>query len=336
MQTPRIQIIVLNYRTPALTIMATEAALREMQGLHAELMIVDNASGDDSMDVMAGAIAARGWAEGGRVTLRQSGHNGGFGAGNNFAMRAGLSDGTMPDFHYILNSDAWPEPGAIRALLDVMIAHPDCGIAGSRIHGEDGAQHQSAFRYPSIAGEFEGAVRTGIFTRLLRKSVVPIPMPTTLAPVDWVTGASLLVRRRMLDEIGLFDEAFFLYYEETDLCRRASRAGWSILYVPASDVVHVGSVSTGMKTWERTPSYWFESRIYYFTKNHGRAYAFGATVARIAGEALWRLRCAISRRPVGDQPRFLRDLTLHAMRLLFRRPPHADTGRAPAIEDVKQ
>jgi GT2 family glycosyltransferase len=333
MTDPTILTIILNYRTPEMAIKAAAAALREMQGIAGEIVIVDNDSGDESCGMIAAAIAGNGWD---RVRLCRSLHNGGFGAGNNLAMRRGLSDGSAPDFFYILNSDAWPEPGAIRHLIEAMRRDPGAGIAGSYIHGPDGTPHCTAFRFPSIAGEFEGAVRTGIVTRMLRNSVVPMALPQETARVDWVAGASALMRRRMLDQIGLFDETFFLYYEETDLCRRAARAGWHVIYVPASEVVHIGSVSTGMKTWARTPSYWFASRRHYFVKTHGRAYAACATLARVTGAALWRLRAPFSRRPLGDPPHFLRDLVVHSLRGAVRRPaPVAARPLNPACEDVK-
>ena len=94
--------------------------------------------------------------------------NGGFGAGNNAGIRAGLADGARPDYVYILNSDAFPDPGAIRALLDHLQTHPDTGLAGSYIHGPDGAPHLTTFRFPSIASEFEGAARLGPVSRWLR------------------------------------------------------------------------------------------------------------------------------------------------------------------------
>ncbi len=311
MTSPAVLVIVLNYRTPDLTVRAARAALQAMEGITGAITIVDNASGDDSCTIIAQAIADNGWD---RVTLAQAGRNGGFGAGNNHGILAGLPDGTAPDYVYILNSDAWPDPGAIRALLDVLEGDPQAGIAGSNILGEDGAPHRTAFRFPTIAGEFEGSVRTGLFTRLLRDWVVPLPIPQGIARVDWVAGASMMLRCRMLDRTGLFDETFFLYYEETDLCLRAARAGWTCLYVPASRTVHIGSVSTGMRAWARTPQYWFDSRLHYFYQNHGAAYAAAATCARLAGEGLWRLRCLFSRRAQRDPPYFMRDLALHALR----------------------
>ena len=336
MTDPSVLTIILNFRTPELTLKALDAALREMAGIRGEILVVDNGSGDDSCEVLTRGI--EGLANPPvPVRFKASARNGGFGAGNNFGMHAGLSDGTQPDFYYILNSDAFPQKGAIRNLIAHMQTHRHCGIAGSAIRGVDGEPHQTAFRFPTIAGEFEGAIRTGIFTRLLRNSVVPLPLPDSTIRVDWVAGASALLRRRMLDEIGLFDETFFLYFEETDLCLRAARAGWETWYVRNSEVLHEGSSSTGMKLWKRTPRYWFDSRLHYFTKNHGRAYAAGATLARLTGALLWRTRAILSRRSIGDPPHFLRDLVTHFAGNIRRRPDHvaATPMTKPLVEESK-
>lgn len=311
MSMPRILTIILNYRTPDLTVQAARSALRDMQALGGEVVIVDNASGDGSYEMLIRAVAE--WDAGDRLRVVQSPVNGGFGAGNNIGMRLGLSDGTQPEFFYLLNSDAWPDPGAVQALVDVMQAHPRAGLAGSHIRGTDDVDHCTVFRFPSITGELEGAARTGLITRMFPNSVVPMQIPTQTTKVDWTAGASLMIRAEMLNEIGLFDERFFLYYEETELCHRAKRAGWDTYYVPASRTVHLGSASTGLKEWARTPSYWFDSRRYYFTKVHGRAYAALATGARILGCLIWRLRRLVSDKPMGDPPHFLRDLIRHAL-----------------------
>jgi len=334
MTDPTVLTVILNYRSPEMTLKSLAAAVRAMEGIDGEIAVVDNGSGDDSHDILSAEIERNGWAREGRVTFRQVGHNGGFGAGNNHAMRAGLSDGRQPDFIYLLNSDAFPDPDAIRNLLAFMRDTRQAGVAGSAIRGVDGTPHQTAFRFPSVAGEFEGAIRTGIVTRLLRNSVVPLPLPETTSRVDWVAGASAMLRRRMLDEVGIFDETFFLYFEETDLCHRAACAGWETYYVCNSRVAHVGSFSTGMKLWRRTPRYWFDSRLHYFTKTHGPAYAGMATLARIMGGALWRLRAVLSGRAIGDPPHFLRDLSVHFIRQIFR-PAEAPPDTRPIPEKSK-
>lgn len=310
--------VILNWRTAQMTLRATAAARGAMQGLPGAITIVDNDSGDGSFEEMRAAVVANGWDRGETpVQVLQSGHNGGFGAGNNVGIRAGLPGGTRPDYVYILNSDAFPEPEAIRALYQRLETRPETGFAGSYIKGEDGLPHQTAFRFPSIAGEFEGAIRFGPVSRLLRNHIVPLPVPEATRRVDWLAGASLMMRQDLLDRIGLFDETFFLYFEETELCQRVARAGSTVDYVRESEVAHIGSASTGMKVWNRMPAYWFDSRLYYFTKCHGRTYAALATLAHLAGGALWRLRLLFQRKDPVDPPRFLRDLAAHSLRVFF-------------------
>lgn len=317
---PTVLTVLLNFRTPDMTLQALEAALREMQDIAGAISVVDNHSGDGSFEKIRDTVQAKSWE---RVRVLQAGHNGGYGAGNNFGMRQGLPDGSAPDFVYLLNSDAFPEPGSLRILLDHMVRHPRVGFAGGRTHGEDGELHNTAFRFPSIFSEFESAAATGPISRLLKKHIVAMPAPTTVQEVDWLAGASLMVRRAALDQIGMFDEKFFLYFEETDLCLRAQRAGWTSVYVPQSRVMHIGSVTTGMKTWRRMPSYWFDSRLRYFTKNHGALYATAATAAHLAGAMILRLRWLVSSRGRrSEEPEhFLRDLLSHDLRCMWRSTP---------------
>lgn len=334
---PKVLTVILNWRTPDMTIKAVVAALTALGEIDGALVVVDNDSGDGSFDRLTHEITLRGWDKGPQsVRVLQSGCNGGFGAGNNFGIRAGLVDGARPDFVYILNSDAFPAPDAIAALLDHLLAHPETGFAGSYIHGPDDQPHRTAFRFPSIPAEFEAQVRFGQISRLLARYIVARPVPQATCRVDWLAGASLMMRRSVLDQIGLFDERFFLYFEETDLCRRAARAGWPTDYVVESRVAHIGSASTGMKEWTRVPSFWLDSRLHYFVKNHGRVYAVLATFAHLAGGGLWRLRLLVQRKDRGDPPHYLRDMTWHGLRaalgFVWRKPPppvSQSTARTP-------
>ncbi|KEJ89258.1 glycosyltransferase family 2 protein [Sulfitobacter donghicola] len=310
---PTVLCVLLNFRTPEMTLRAAEAALADLHPLGGELIIVDNASGDGSFEMISNEVAARGWGEGGLVRVVPSAVNGGFGAGNNIGLSMVRSDGQAPDYYYVLNSDAFPDAGCIAALVNQLEADPKAGFACSHIRGEDDVVHTTAFRFPSIAGEFVDAARLGVIEKLLPKASVPMAQPHETCRVDWSAGASMMIRKSMLDEIGTFDETFFLYFEETDLCLRAGRAGWSCWYVPDSRVVHIGSVSTGMKTKRRMPSYWYDSRRHYFIKNHGRVYALAALLAHLAGGLLHRLRVGLAGRRPQDPKWFLTDLLSHAV-----------------------
>ncbi len=309
MNEPTLLTIILNYKTANMTLKSLNATMRAMEGISGAITVVDNDSQDGSYETLLDAVK-----DCARVTVLQSGHNGGFGAGNNVGIRARLPNGNKPDFVYIVNSDAFPAKDAIMQLMAQLQDNPKAGFAGSYIHGVEGDPHITAFRFPSIKGEFEGAVRFGPISRLFKNHIVPLPLPEKTCAVDWLAGASLMMRQSVLDEIDLFDETFFLYFEETDLCRRAKLAGWDTVYVRGSEVAHIGSVSTGMKTWGKMPEYWFSSRLHYFVKNHGRGYAFAATIAHLMGAAIYRVRVVLQGKPQVDPPKFLRDFTAYSMR----------------------
>lgn len=309
---PTVLCILLNYQTPEMTLRAAEAALADLSGIGGELVIVDNASGDGSYEMIVAEVASRGWAVDDLVRVIGSPVNGGFGAGNNIGLGMTLRDGRRPDYYYLLNSDAFPDEGSTAALMDHLEAHRKAGIACSHIRGEDNVVHTTAFRFPSIRSEFVGAARLRVFEKMMPEATVPMPQPEATCQVDWSAGASMMMRTKMLDAIGTFDETFFLYFEETDLCLRAARAGWTCWYVPDSRVVHIGSVSTGMKTKRRMPSYWYDSRRHYFVKNHGRGYATGALLAHLAGGLLHRFRAAVAGKPPQDPNWFLTDLMKHS------------------------
>lgn len=299
--------VIVNYRSPEMTCEALAALLRELEGIpDARVEVVDNDSRDGSYEKLRDAVEKLGAAD--RVGVSQTDHNGGFGFGNNFAIRSALAAADAPEYVYLLNSDAFPDPGSIRALIAFADAHPAVGIVGSYIHGPDGEPHETAFRFPSLGSELEYGARVGFLSKLLRRFVVALEIPTRPTQVDWLAGASMLIRSRVLRDVGLFDEHFFLYFEETDLCRRARRAGFATWYVPESRVTHIGSASTGMKIKSRPmPRFWFESRRHYFRKTHGRAYFWAANLLFTLGFASWRIRRRLQGKPDPDPPGLLRD-----------------------------
>ncbi len=327
--------ILLNYRTPEMTLRSLGAAMAAIEDLSGEIVVVDNASGDNSMDIIRQGAMDAGWLQSGRVRLIQSPVNGGFGAGMNVGIQAGLSDGSTPGFYYLLNSDAFANCDTIEILRDFLVNTPQAGLAGSFVHGVDDTPHCTAFRFPTIASEFEGAAHTGLITRLLPNVSVAMGLPDETTQVDWTAGASLMIRSEVIAAVGGFDETFFLYFEETELCRRAAAAGWQTFYVPRSRIAHVGSASTGMKKWARTPAYWFESRWYYFSKVHSPAYAWAATMARLAGGAIYSARRLVQNRPAMDPDGFAGDLWRHMWSCLMHRPKNETRALSAELKEPK-
>jgi hypothetical protein len=224
---------------------------------------------------------------------------------------------SKPDFVLLLNPDTIIRPGAIKTLLDFMIANPKAGITGSRLEDPDGTPQRSAFRFHSIAGEFERGMRMGLVTKLLASKIIAPPVRDEPHECDWVAGASMMVRREVFESAGLMDESYFMYFEEVDFCLAARRKGWSCWYVPASRVVHlvgaVSQLSDARKHRKRRPAYWFESRRRYFVKNHGWLYAAMADLAYLAAHSFWRLRRFVQRKEDTDPPRLLIDSLAHSV-----------------------
>ena len=308
--------IIVNYRTPDLTVKAVRGAVRanEAAGAAPRIVVVDNHSCDDSVQQIKNAVSREGWN--GKVEVVSSRHNGGFGYGNNLALRPALESNDPPDYVYLLNPDAIPESSALRHLIEDLDIHPRAAIAGSFIHGVDGRPHETAFRFPSIASEFEGAMQLGIVSRLLSRYRVPLPIPQSACEVDWTAAVSMLIRTSALKAVGLFDEDFFLYFEETDLCRRVRNAGWSVRYVPESRVAHVGSATTGLQDRKRrVPRYWFNSRAKFLSKHYGDRYRIAADIVQLLGGGILRLRRSL----LGSRHRlpahFMRDFLFHSLRM---------------------
>ncbi|MDR7423230.1 MAG: glycosyltransferase family 2 protein [Armatimonadota bacterium] len=313
----RLLAVIVNYRTAELAAEAARALLAEIGDWpHARVVIVDNCSKDGSMEILGSAILQAPLK--GKVRLVESARNGGYGYGNNLALRANLdgSDGgPRADYYYLLNPDAFPRPGAVRTLVEFLAATPHAGIAGSYIEGPDGTPHHTAFRFPSLGSELEAGLALGLASRLLADWVVPLPIPERRCQVDWLAGASMLIRRQVLETVGLFDEEFFLYYEEVDLCRRALQAGFPTYYLRDSVVTHIGSVSTGMKeTGRRMPRFWFDSRRHYLRKHHGVGYQRACDLAYAAGRGLWEVRRRLQRKPDSGPPRLWWDFVRHSLR----------------------
>jgi GT2 family glycosyltransferase len=190
----------------------------------------------------------------------------------------------------------------LKALVDFMDTHPDAGIAGSRLEDPDGTPQESAFRFHTLASEFDFGWRLGPVSKLLKNWAAAPPISQEICQTDWVAGASMIVRREVFEKIGLMDEAYFMYCEEMDFCLQANKAGWSCWYVPESRVVHLVGQSSGVtdtkKPAKRLPTYWFDSRRRYFIKNYGLVYTALTDVSWASGFAAWRVRaqCKASRR----------------------------------------
>ncbi len=311
-----LEIVVLNYRTPELTIDSLHSLVDEIKTLaETHVTVVDNASGDGSVEKIQGAIAVNNW--GSWATFMPLEKNGGYASGNNAAIRPVLASPNPPTYILLLNPDTIVRPNAIHALVDFMNANPAVGIAGSRLEDPDGTPQRSAFRFPSVWSELNEGLRLGFVSSLLSRWVVAPPVSEVNCQTDWVAGASMIVRREVFESAGLMDEKYFLYFEELDFCLAANRAGWPCWYVSASRVVHFVGQSSGVtdtkRQPKRRPTYWFDSRRRFFVKNYGWAYAILTEIAWALSFAVWRLRRGLQQKPDTDPPQMLTDFLLNSV-----------------------
>ena len=302
-------IVIVSYRSARLTVdcLRSVALERLRSRLRIRCVVVDNASGDAA--TVAEAIQTSEWGDWAEVITAP--RNGGFAYGNNLGL-AELQRAGRPDFVHLLNPDTVLHPGAIDALVDFFDQHPRAGIAGGIFENGDGSEWAIAFRFPSLLGEFEQGINLGLVSRLLAGSRVAMQMGAEPTAVDWVSGASMMMRGNLQKSIGTMDEGFFLYFEETEFCFRAKHAGFEVWYTPASRVTHIAGQST--KVTERNiaprrlPTYWFESRRRYFAVTRGMTYALLADVVALAAGLLGALKRLATGHAGRGVPSFLSDL----------------------------
>jgi len=193
------------------------------------------------------------------------------------------------------------------------------GIGGSRLETPEGEVHISAFRYHTIANEFDRGLRLGIVSKLLSKRLLAPPPPASACETDWVAGASMIIRREVLAKIGLLDEDYYTYFDDIDYCMRARKAGWPTWYVPESRVIHLVGCSTKIsdpqkeQVAKRRPRYWYQARARFFTKSYGPVYAALADLAFMAGFAVWRVRRLVQRKPDIDPRHMMLDTFLNSV-----------------------
>ena len=274
-----LSVVIVSYNTREILHRCFQALKEASAGLTLEIFVVDNASRDGSVEMLGEQYP--------EVNVIASAVNLGFGAANNRALVEATGR-----YIILLNSDAFLRPDALRLSIQHMDENPEIGLGGARLIGPDEAWQPSARCFPSVLNDFLSL--SGLSTRYPKSRFFGRADRTWSdhmqpAEVDWVPGAYSIIRPKALQDVGIFDEGFFLYYEEVDLCRRIKEKGYKILYWPDVVVVHLGGESSKTVTqavMSRSGSQltlWrMRSEFLYYRKHHG----FGAYLA-YQMENLW-------------------------------------------------
>lgn len=269
-----VSVIVVSFNTRDLLRACLQSIIAECKGLPAgltgEILVVDNASSDGSAEMVEEEFAHSSCP----IRLIRSKVNLGFAAANNLAMEAALGR-----YLVLLNSDAFFQPGALRLSIQHMDADTTVGVGGARLVGPHGEWQPSARAFPSLWHVF--VVFSGLASRYPKSRIFGAfdrtwANPDVQAEVDWVPGAFSIMRREALVKSGLFDQNFFLYCEEVDLCRRIKALGFRVLYWPDVVVTHIGGESSRQLTTlnfldsdSQVVLWRMRASLLYFRKHHG-------------------------------------------------------------------
>jgi GT2 family glycosyltransferase len=263
---PDVSVVIVSYNTRDLLRECLQTVYRET-GLSYEVIVVDNASRDGSLEMVEREFPS--------AVAIQTGANLGFAAANNVAFRQARGQ-----YVVLLNSDAFLTPDTLLKAVSLMKASPATGLAGGRLVGRDGGWQASARLFPSLLNDFLSI--SGLAARFPRSHFFgradrTWADPMQAAETDWVPGAFSMIRRDVLEQVGYFDENFFLYYEEVDLCRRIKLAGYKVSYWPELEIVHIGGESSRQvqrlslsSTGTQLTLWRMRSALIYYRKHHPR------------------------------------------------------------------
>lgn len=273
-----VSVVIVSYNTAHLLIEAVQKVKNAAGGLAIECIFVDNASSDGSVALIRREFPAD--------ALIVNPVNVGFGRANNQALA--LAKGR---YILLLNTDAFVAPDTLVKTVGYMDANPQCGILGVRLEGRDGELQPCARYFPTPVNQF--LQRTGLH-KVFKNVRMVDDMGWDHASVrqcDWVVGCYYLVRKELVNQIGLFDPRYFLYFEEVDHCFAAKKAGWNVVFYPHTTVVHLGGESAKSsgeitQSGRQLSALQVESELLYFRKNHGLFGVLADISLSLAADAL--------------------------------------------------
>jgi GT2 family glycosyltransferase len=255
MPEPRLDIVIVSYRCRALLRDCLKSLIAFPPVGGARIWVVDNASKDGTVEMVREQFP--------EVELIASDENLGFSKANNLAIRRGSAPYVLA-----LNPDTLMTGGALDQMIELMEQKPEVGISGCRLELPDGTFDHAARRsFPTPLGALAHFTRIGRWKKAPARLAQYRAPEVESGPVDAVNGAFMLMRRRALAEVGLFDEGYWMYMEDLDLCYRFAQAGWTTWYDPAAKVVHVKAGTSG-KNREPRVNYAFHYGMFRFYRKH--------------------------------------------------------------------
>lgn len=280
-------VVIINYRTPKMTIECLTSLLTEVRSIDCKVVVVDNNSGDSSCAQIGRWIHEN--VVNNTVQLIKSEFNGGFSYGNNLGIKA-----VKARNYLLLNSDTLVQNQAISTMLETAEQYPGSGLISPRMESGESEVQESCFRFFNPLSEFSKAAQTGFIDRLLQRFLVSIPAGDEVVSPPWTSFACVLIKAEVLRDVGLLDEGYFMYFEDTEFCLRARRAGWQITHNPSARIAHLigGSSKLGerMQQKKRLPRYYYESRTRFFYQAYGRTGLTLANICWMGGRLVSKMR----------------------------------------------
>lgn len=312
----RVLAVIVNYQTTEFAKRCLASLEREKQIVpQLEVAVVENASGDDSATSLRAELERLGMSDWARVI--ESERNLGFAGGNNLALREALDGQQEYDAYLLVNPDVELYGGALHEMLQLQAREPRAALIGPATELQRGKLSPNSFRYPCLINAFSGGIQLGFIHRLFSRWDPREAPRATDHKADWISGGCMLIRSEVLKEIGVFDEEFFLYFEEVDLCLRARTAGHECWYAHEAKIFHDAGAATGMRhetaRSKRMPEWWFQSRRHYLKKHHGSLYLLSCDLAFLFGRSTKRLIQFFTLSQTEDPERFLSDFARHAL-----------------------
>ena len=244
-----------------MTVKALDSLFASKGELNLEVFVIDNASKDNSVERIKHFYP--------NITLVENNTNVGFGRANNQVLSL-----VRGDYVLLLNTDAFVSVDTLEKTSQYMQMNPQCGVLGTKLLGRQGDLQPSCRYFPTpfnLLANREGLYRFFPSIKLVDDTNWD---PNQTQDCDWVPGCYYLIKKEVIDQVGLFDPAYFLYYEEVDHCYAVKKAGWKVTYFSETSVIHIGGESAKLvgkvtSSGKQLNKLLVESELIYFRKNHG-------------------------------------------------------------------